>query len=139
MGHPMAEHIAKQQQAVAGALIAGTLMATAGAYCGYRADAPSTAIRRDMENAMAAGAAVGGMAYSQTFEPVAATIGAHVARAAGCDPVGARACTPARRRRTTATDRCPSGGTHPPSEKRIATARAPDRESRAGQGRRAKR
>lgn len=131
VGHHMGAHISKQQQQTAvGAVIAGSLMALAGAYDPYT---PSYVKEQDIENAMYAGAAVGGMAFSQTFELESDMIGARIATAAGYDPVkGSRVF--ARRMDARNRDGALSfWGTHPPSERRIAIVSATVRAIEEGQ------
>jgi predicted Zn-dependent protease len=74
-GHHIADHIAKTRtQAVTGALVLGTIASLGNA---------SDATVRDM---MDIGAAIGGRAYSQTFELEADVLGAFIAARAGYDP-----------------------------------------------------
>ncbi|TNC45139.1 peptidase M48, Ste24p [Rubellimicrobium rubrum] len=122
-GHHIAQHIEKQQQqAVAGALILGALtaygQAQATAANPYRYTGGDS---REMQNMMNAGAAVGQMAFSQTYELESDVIATYITRAAGFDPVlGARFFAKPEEPRT------PGGalsfwGTHPADETRLAT------------------
>ena len=80
-GHHIAKHIDKQkQQQLAGALILGAAAAYAGAGTYDQASA-----QRNIEDAMNAGMAIGGIAYSQTYELEADLLGAYIAEAAGYD------------------------------------------------------
>ena len=75
-GHHIAGHLGKQQtQQMLGALVLGGLVAASGA-------GSSQAI----EDAINIGAALGGRAYSQTYELEADTLGAFIAARAGYDP-----------------------------------------------------
>lgn len=118
-GHLIGRHIDKQQQqALAGALILGTLAAAAGASNGNSYD-PLL-----VESSMALGAAAGGMAYSQAYELESDTLGTRIAYMAGYDPVAG-----ARYFARPEGDRLDTGklsfwGTHPPDEKRVATVLA---------------
>ncbi|MBK0401207.1 M48 family metalloprotease [Limibaculum sp. M0105] len=90
-GHHIAGHIEKkQQQQLAGALLMGVLMGVAQAGAAYN----NPYYRSDpnaVGNAMAAGGAMGGHAYSQTYELESDLIGSYIAARAGYDPeVGAR-------------------------------------------------
>lgn len=122
-GHHIAEHMKKQQQqAIAGAIILGAVTGIAQAQATANNPYRSTAYdQQNMELAMQAGAGIGGMAYSQTYELESDVIGTYIAKAAGYDPVkGARVFARPEPAKT------PDGalsfwGTHPPSEKRIAT------------------
>lgn len=77
-GHHIARHLEKQrQQQLAGALILGV----AAAYAGSGSSSPYQ--HQTVENAMNAGAAIGGVAYSQTYELEADMLGAYIAEAAG--------------------------------------------------------
>lgn len=126
MGHEAGHHIAKhmekqQQQQAAGALILGMATAYAGAYDPYT---PQYKKQQDIENAVYAGAAIGGAAYSQTYELEADVLGTHIALASGYDPVkGARFFA------RPEPKKLPNGqlsfwGTHPADQKRIATVLA---------------
>lgn len=131
MGHHMADHITKKgQQQLAGALILGTLMAVADAQNPYT---PQSVRNQNMENAMVAGAGVGGMAYSQTYELEADMIGTHIAEAAGYDAeLGSRVF--ARRKSAKNADGALSfWGTHPPSDRRVATVAATARKISEGE------
>lgn len=79
LGHEAAHHIADhiqrtQSQAMAGALVLGTLAGLGNA---------SDAMIRDM---MDLGASIGGRAYSQSYELEADSLGSYIAARAGFDP-----------------------------------------------------
>ena len=118
-GHLIGRHIEKQeQQALAGALIMGTIAAAANSssasYSGYY---DAHAVNQSME----AGAALGSQAYSQSYELESDTLGTRIAAAAGYDPVkGAMFFARPEAARTTAGN-LSFWGTHPPDEKRLAT------------------
>lgn len=111
LGHEAAHHIAghinrQQQNAVAGAVIAGSLAVLLGA----DADLVQTAQQR--------GAMVGARSYSKEFELEADALGTVIAARAGYDPV----------RGAEFFNRIPDPGnrflgTHPPNAQRIATVR----------------
>lgn len=131
VGHHIAAHVQKQaQQQVAGALLAGALMAYATSGDPYMTEQRQ---ERSIRDATEAGAALGGVAFSQTYELEADVVGTHIAIAAGYDPVrGARFFA------RPESARQPDGrlsfwGTHPPDEKRVATVIATaDRIGRSG-------
>ena len=127
-GHLIGGHIEKkQQQVAAGALIAGTLAGLATAVSG---DFDEDALARGL----GVGAAVGGIAYSQTYELESDSLGTRIAHAAGYDaPKGARFFA------RPGKPQSPSGGlnfwsTHPPDEKRLALVLATQAEIDRGQG-----
>lgn len=118
-GHHIAKHIQKtQQQQAAGALILGMAAAYASANDPY---ATQYQRQRTIDDAVELGTAIGGAAFSQTYELEADVIGTHVASAAGYDPVrGARFFARPEHAKL------PNGqlsfwGTHPPDKKRVAT------------------
>lgn len=121
-GHLIGQHIVKrQQQAAAGALILGALTAYGNAQAASAGQSyDPNAVSRNME----IGAAVGQVAYSQTYELESDMLGTRIAAAAGYDPVkGARYFA-----RDEAA-RSDSGtlsfwGTHPADAKRIAVVLA---------------
>lgn len=119
VGHHIGQHARKQgQQELAGAMIAGLAMAYAQAGDTYT---PASVQQRNVENAMAAGAAIGQTAFSQTYELESDTIGTYIAAAAGYDPVrGARFFARPEDART-GSGALSFWGTHPPDEKRLAT------------------
>ena len=123
VGHHVGRHIEKAgQQALAGALIMGALtaygQASATAANPYRYTGGDQAQMRD---AVRAGAMVGDMAYSQTYELEADVIGTYIAASAGYDPVvGARFFARPEAARTPQGSRS-FWGTHPPNEARLAT------------------
>lgn len=127
-GHLIGGHIEKkQQQVAAGALIAGTLAGLATAAGG---DFDDDALVRGL----GVGAAVGGIAYSQSYELESDSLGTRIAHAAGYDaPTGARFFA------RPGKPQSPSGGlnfwsTHPPDEKRLALVLATQAEIDRGQG-----
>ncbi len=70
---------------------------------------------------MALGAAMGNQAFSQTYELESDVLGAHIAKAAGYDPVeGAKFFARPEAAQTQAGN-LSFWGTHPPDEKRLAT------------------
>lgn len=121
-GHHIATHLEKaEKQAVAGAVVMGTLMAASQAYATsnnpYRYTGNDS---RDIENAMTVGYAIGDRAFSQSYELESDVIATHLTRAAGYDPVkGARYFARPEDAKTE-TDKLSFWGTHPPSEKRLA-------------------
>ncbi len=121
-GHLIGRHIEKQQQQqVAGALILGSIAAAANAqtaaYGGYT---DPNLVNRSVE----LGAAVGAVAYSQTYELESDTLGTHIAHASGYDPIkGARYFARPEDARTK-SGKLSFWGTHPPDEKRLATVLA---------------
>ncbi|MCZ0964516.1 M48 family metallopeptidase [Paracoccus benzoatiresistens] len=129
-GHLIGQHIVKQQQqAIAGALILGVLTAygnaqAASAGQGY----DPNAVSRNME----IGAAVGGMAYSQTYELESDMLGTRIATAAGYDPVrGARFFARDEAARSE-TGQLSFWGTHPADAKRLAVVLATVDQIKAG-------
>jgi hypothetical protein len=126
MGHEAGHHIAKhldkqQQQQLAGALIIG--MATT--YAGGNSDA--------VGEMMDAGAGIGGIAYSQTYELEADMLGAYIAEAAGYD---AEKGSLLFARREGGNVRAEAGAmslwsTHPRSPQRVATVRYAVADARA--------
>jgi Zn-dependent protease with chaperone function len=118
-GHHVGRHVRKQaQQQAAGAMLAGLAMAYAQAGDTYT---PASVQQENMRNAVAAGAAIGQQAYSQTYELEADVIATHIASAAGYDPVrGARFFARPEPIRS-ASGALSFWGTHPPDEKRLAT------------------
>jgi len=121
-GHHIATHIEKaEQQALAGAIIMGSIVAAGQAYASadnpYRYTGNDS---QDLANAMGAGYMLGSRAYSQSYELESDIIATHLARAAGYDPVkGARFFARPEAARTE-TGRLSFWGTHPPDEKRLA-------------------
>ncbi|GAA3864690.1 hypothetical protein GCM10022404_13740 [Celeribacter arenosi] len=131
-GHLIGRHIEKQeQQAVAGALIMGALAAYANANAAAAGQYyDPNAVSRNVE----IGAALGSIAYSQTYELESDTLGTYIAKTAGYDPVkGAQYFARPEDVRTEAGN-LSFWGTHPPDEKRLATVLATMREIEAGGG-----
>lgn len=121
-GHLIGQHIVKrQQQAMAGALILGAVTAYGNAQAASAGQSyDPNAVSRNME----IGAAVGQVAYSQTYELESDMLGTRIAAAAGYDPVkGARyfARDEAARSNSGALS---FWGTHPADAKRIAVVLA---------------
>lgn len=121
-GHLIGQHILKQQQqAVAGALILGAVAAYGNAQAasaGQRYD-PDT-VSRSVE----IGAALGQVAYSQTYELESDMLGTRIAAAAGYDPVkGARYFARDEAERS-ASGGLSFWGTHPSDARRIAVVLA---------------
>lgn len=122
-GHHIGQHIEKRrQQMLAGTVIMGVLTAAAQVNASnanpYRSRADDL---QQMQANMALGGAVGGMAYSQTYELEADAIGTVIAERAGYDPVkGARFFARTEAAKTTDGE-LSFWGTHPPDEKRLST------------------
>lgn len=117
-GHLIGQHIQKQQQqAVTGALIMGVLTAAAsanaassGAYYNHNA------VSQNME----LGAAVGGRAYSQTYELESDMLGARIASSAGYDPVKGAKFFARDEAARSETGKLSFWGTHPADKDRLA-------------------
>lgn len=134
MGHEAGHHIAKhidkqQQQQLAGALILGM----AAAYAGANTYQTQYQAQQNVENAMNAGAAIGSVAYSQTYELEADMLGAYIAEAAGYD---AEKGSLLFARREGGNVRGENGAmslwsTHPRSPQRVATVRYAVADARA--------
>ncbi|SEI03941.1 M48 family metallopeptidase [Paracoccus alkenifer] len=117
-GHLIGQHIAKQQQqAMAGALILGAITAYGNAQAAAAGQSHDpNAISRSVE----LGAAVGQVAYSQTYELESDMLGTRIAAAAGYDPVkGAQFFARSESTRSKA-GQLSFWGTHPPDSKRLA-------------------
>lgn len=83
MGHHISEHIDKtNQQAMTGAILLGLATGMATASNPY---ASQQQIDQSVQSGMVAGAAIGQMSYSQTYELEADMVGAYIAEAAGYD------------------------------------------------------
>lgn len=133
MGHEAGHHIAKhldkhQQQQLAGALILGMAAAYAGAN-----DPNQYRARQNVENAMAAGGAIGAMAYSQTYELEADMLGAYIAEAAGYNAEKGSLLFARREGGNVAGENGAMSlwSTHPRSPQRIATVRYAVADARA--------
>lgn len=114
-GHLIGGHIQKRQkQAVAGAVILGTLTAAATGYSGsYDPLAVQDSIDLGMQ--------LGSRAYSQEYELESDILGTRIASAAGYDPVkGAQFFARPEASRTT-NGKLSFWGTHPPDARRLAT------------------
>lgn len=134
-GHHIARHIQKgQQQATAGALILGTLMAAAQAQSAGSPYYSQAQAQQDLQNVMELGYAAGQRAFSKQYELEADVIGTYIAEAAGYDAVrGARFF--ARQEPTRREDGALSfWGTHPADEDRLALVIETARTLRSGQG-----
>jgi len=128
-GHLIGRHVQKKQgQALAGAAIVGVLAAAATAADGREID-PGV-----LSQTMALGAAVGGHAWSQSYELESDVIGTHIARAAGYDPVKGARFFARNAARQGASGRLTIWGTHPADPKRMATVIETDAAISAGAG-----
>lgn len=117
-GHLIGRHIEKRrQQQVVGMLIMGTIAAAASANNPY-AD-PNL-----VSDGMSAGAAIGGSAFSQTYELESDTLGTMIARSAGYDPVRGAAYFARAEASKSEDGHLSFWGTHPPDRKRVATVMA---------------
>lgn len=117
-GHLIGQHIVKQQQqAIAGALILGAITAygnAAAASAGQHYD--PNAVSQNME----LGAAIGELAFSQTYELESDMLGTRIAYYAGYDPVnGARFFARDEAARSQ-SGKLSFWGTHPADSKRMA-------------------
>lgn len=131
-GHLIGRHIEKQaEQELAGALIMGAIAVAATAHsASYGGQTDPDLIGDSIE----AGAAIGSVAYSQTYELESDTLGTHITVAAGYDAVkGARFFARPEDARTE-SGKLSFWGTHPPDEKRLATVLATHKHIEAGQG-----
>lgn len=134
-GHHIARHIQKgQQQATAGALILGTIMAAAQAHSAGSPYYNQAQAQQDLQNVMELGYTAGRRAFSKQYELEADVIGTYIAEAAGYDAVrGARFF--ARPEPTRREDGALSfWGTHPADEDRLALVIETARAVRSGQG-----
>lgn len=117
-GHLIGRHIEKQQQqAAVGMLIMGTLAAAASANNPY--SDPDL-----VSDSMNAGAALGSVAFSQTYELESDTLGTLIARSAGYDPVKGSMYFARAEAAKTEAGQFSFWGTHPPDRKRVATVLA---------------
>lgn len=121
-GHLIGQHIVKkQQQAVAGALILGAITAYANAEAASAGQSYDPhAVNRNME----IGAAVGQVAYSQTYELESDMLGTRIAMAAGFDPVKGAQYFARNEAARTAGGQLSFWGTHPADSKRLAVVLA---------------
>lgn len=121
-GHLIGQHIVKrEQQAVAGALILGAITAYANAEAASAGQAyDQDAISRNMQ----IGAAVGQVAYSQTYELESDMLGTRIAMAAGYDPVKGAQYFARNEEARTASGQLSFWGTHPANSKRLAVVLA---------------
>jgi Zn-dependent protease with chaperone function len=134
MGHEAGHHIAKhlekqQQQQLAGALILGM----AAAYAGSGGYQPQYQVQRNIENAMDAGASIGAVAYSQTYELEADMLGAYIAESAGYNAEKGSLLFARRDGGNVAGEKGAMSlwSTHPRSPQRIATVRYAVADARA--------
>jgi Zn-dependent protease with chaperone function len=122
-GHLIGQHIEKsEQQAVAGMLILGVITAASQSYSTSANPYRDTSLDQSiMEDNMKLGAAVGNQAFSQSYELESDVLGAHIAKAAGYDPVEGAKFFARPEAAKTQTGNLSFWGTHPPDEKRLAT------------------
>ncbi len=121
-GHLIGQHISKQQQqALAGALIMGTLTAAANANAASNgAYYDPNAVGRNM----GLGAAVGQIAFSKTYELESDMLGTRIAAAAGYDPVEGAKFFARDEGTRSAAGQLSFWGTHPADADRIAVVLA---------------
>lgn len=138
LGHEYAHHIAGhlrkgEQQALAGALVMGTITAAAQAYASSNNPyAYTDTYQQELDRNMELGAALGQKAYGQTYELESDVVATYIARSAGYDPVkGARFFAIPAEAKTTAGV-LSVWGTHPPNETRLGTVIEADRAARQG-------
>ncbi|MBO9428121.1 M48 family metalloprotease [Sulfitobacter sp. R18_1] len=121
-GHLIGRHIEKQQQqAMAGALILGAMGAAANTYSINNGGYYDPTL---VDTSMRAGAAIGGRAYSQTYELESDTLGTRITAAAGYDPIEGAKFFARPEKAKSSTGNLSFWGTHPPDEKRLATVLA---------------
>lgn len=129
-GHRIARHIEKgQQQAATGAILLGTIaaMGNAAAAANGQYYDPNA-----VENSVALGYALGGRAFSQTYELESDTIGTYIALEAGYDPaVGAKFFARDEDARS-GDGKLSFWGTHPPDQRRVAVVLATQKHLAAG-------
>lgn len=128
-GHHIASHLDKRQsQQIAGALILGIAAAYAGA-----GDPNQYRASQNVELAMNAGAGLGGVAYSQTYELEADMLGAYIAESAGYDAEKGSLLFARREGGNVAgaASAMSLWSTHPRSPERIATVRYAVADARA--------
>ncbi|MFQ8433978.1 M48 family metalloprotease [Amaricoccus sp. W119] len=128
-GHHIASHLDKRQsQQIAGALILGIAAAYAGA-----GDPNQYRASQNVELAMNAGAGLGGVAYSQTYELEADMLGAYIAESAGYDAEMGSLLFARREGGNVAgaASAMSLWSTHPRSPERIATVRYAVADARA--------
>lgn len=117
-GHLIGQHIVKQQQqAIAGALILGAITAygnASAASAGQHYD--PDAVSRNME----LGAAVGQMAFSQTYELESDMLGTRIAHNAGYDPIKGAQFFARDEAARSKSGQLSFWGTHPADSKRMA-------------------
>ena len=131
-GHLIGRHIEKQQQQqIAGALILGVIAAAANGYSVANGGYNDPNLVNDGINA---GAAIGGRAYSQTYELESDTLGTRIAASAGYDPIEGAKFFARPEEAKSQTGNLSFWGTHPPDEKRLATVLATMEEINANTG-----
>ena len=138
-GHHIADHINKQRQqaaatAIALGILTAVLLGAAGAYGGYNNPYQDFQNQQTIGNMMQVGSAIGGQAYSQTYELEADMLGAYIAEAAGFDPVAGSLIFPrlaVRDGEAPPADMASFWATHPSSPERIALVSAAASEIRA--------
>ncbi|WP_295042912.1 M48 family metallopeptidase [uncultured Paracoccus sp.] len=121
-GHLIGQHIVKQQQqALAGALILGAVTAYANAEAASAGQSyDPNAVGRNME----IGAAIGQVAYSQTYELESDMLGTRIAAAAGYDPVQGAKFFARDEAARSQNGQLSFWGTHPADSKRLAVVLA---------------
>ena len=121
-GHHIAEHLEKRQkQQITGALIMGVLTAVSQSYQTQANPYRSTAYDQiELQNNMATGASLGGIAFSQTYELEADMIGTYIAESAGYNPEKGALIFARRENPKNVNGSLSFWGTHPPSVDRIA-------------------
>ncbi|WP_235915998.1 M48 family metalloprotease [Thalassovita mangrovi] len=128
-GHLIGQHIVKQQQqAMAGAIILGALAAYSNAQA---ASAGAYYDPNDVSRSMELGAAVGQIAFSQTYELESDMLGTRIAAAAGYDPVKGAGFFARDEAARSKTGQLSFWGTHPADSKRIAVVIATMEEIKA--------
>ncbi len=126
-GHLIGQHIQKKQtQQLVGALIMGTLTAAANANNPY---ADPNAVSQNME----LGAAVGGFAFSKTYELESDMLGTRIAHAAGYDPVKGAKFFARDEEVKSENGQLSFWGTHPADAERIAVVIATTEQIKARQ------
>lgn len=127
-GHLIGQHVQKQQQqAVAGALILGVM---AAAVTGSAGSYDSTLIDTSVD----LGAAVGGQAFSQTYELESDMLGTRIAAAAGYDPIEGAKYFARGEEPKSENGQLSFWGTHPPDAERVAVVLATVQQIETEQG-----
>lgn len=129
-GHHIAAHIDKsQQQAAAGAIILGSLMAAAAAQNPY---ASQQQIQHSVDSGVVAGAAIGSLSYSKTYELEADVIATYIAESAGYDAEEGATFFAQDAAASNMDGTKSFWGTHPADEKRMAMVSAAMRQRGSG-------